>query len=266
MSGFDTTWLDLREQADGRARDSALLRVAAACASQGGRTTVTDLGCGTGALMRALRGHLPAQSRWQLVDADPALLSVARERVGADAPCVMLEADIGDIEVLPLAETGLVTASALLDLVSTEWLARLGRVLGTHAIPFYAALSYDGTMTWCEANDLDTAMVEAFNAHQRQDKGLGHALGPAAPATAERILEAQGFTVRRADSPWLLGAGDADLHRAFLGGVARAAAQAGMDAQDAAGWLRFREHAAGRSGCRIGHVDLLALPQAYAND
>ncbi len=263
MSNFDTAWLDLREPADSRARDPALLDAAAALAARDERPIITDLGCGTGALLRAFQGRFPEHGRWQLIGADARLLVVARRRAAANTSCDVIEADIDDIDALPLAETSLVAASALLDLVSAEWVARIAGLLGKHVIPFYAALSYDGSMTWSEPSDLDKTIVDAFNSHQRQDKGLGRALGPTAPGVVGHLFQAQGFVVRRADSPWILDAQDADLHRALLRGIADAAAQAGMSADDVAAWLRFREEAAGRSGCRVGHVDLLAVPRSH---
>ena len=70
---FDADWLELREPADRAARDSGLL---AAAAGYLGGALALDLGCGTGATVRAFGGV----GRWRLVDADPALLEIAGAR------------------------------------------------------------------------------------------------------------------------------------------------------------------------------------------
>ena len=57
-----------------------------------------DLGCGTGATVRALAPHAPA-ARWRLVDRDPALLGIAAARC---APHATVRADLGDLDALPL--------------------------------------------------------------------------------------------------------------------------------------------------------------------
>jgi len=78
LSGFDPGWLALREPADARARDRGLAaRLAAAFA---GRESirVTDLGCGTGANLRATAPLLPPRQPWTPVDHDPALLAAPR--------------------------------------------------------------------------------------------------------------------------------------------------------------------------------------------
>ncbi len=61
MSGFSAGWLELREPYDARARNrDVLAAVAAAFAGRSAVSTV-DLGCGTGATLRAVAPHLPAR-------------------------------------------------------------------------------------------------------------------------------------------------------------------------------------------------------------
>ncbi len=240
---FDATWLDLREPADHAARDTALLIAARAYLGPG---LGVDLGCGTGSTVRAFGG-----GRWRLVDLDPDLLAFAAKRCpGAE----MVTADLGDVDGLPVADARLVTASALFDLVSRDWLEAFADRMAEGRLGVYAALSYDGVMTWVPARPDDAAVTAAFNAHQGGDKGFGPALGPAAgPALAE-AFGARGYVVRMAESPWRLGPGQRALAEALVEGIA--------DAAGAPAWGQARRAASAVSACSIGHWDVLALPGA----
>ncbi|KGE04226.1 class I SAM-dependent methyltransferase [Pseudohaliea rubra] len=253
--GFAADWLALREPADRAARDAALARRAAEVA--GPTPFIVDLGCGTGASFRALGPWLPAGSRWCFVDSDPRLLAAAAASAGDAAE--VLEADLADLPSLPLARAGLVTASALLDLVSRAWLEALARCL---TVPFYAALSYSGSMRWLPPDPRDEAITAAFNRHQRGDKGLGPALGPEAAETAAAIFEAAGFDVLRASSPWQLESSMAALQRELTAGIAAAAGEAGV--AGAAAWGRQRRQLADETRCEISHLDILAVPRSLA--
>lgn len=249
--GFSAEWLSLREPADRAARDEALAQQAAKAA--GPNPLVVDFGCGTGATWRALAPFLPAGARWRFVDNDPALLAEASLVAGEGAELV--EADLGQRDALPLTGASLVTASALLDLMPEAWVADLARRLN---VPFYATLNYDGRMSWAPDHDDDTAVTAAFNQHQQGDKGIGPALGPNSADRTIALFEAAGFTVLSADSTWLLGSEMAALQRELTSGIAQAADEAG--ARDAVSWGRHRHASADRTQCRIGHIDILALP------
>lgn len=252
--GFSPAWLDLREPADLMARDADLCARAGAVA--GPAPVVVDLGAGTGASLRALTPHLAAGARWRLVDADAGLLSLAQGRHGdAVTPYVM---DLRDIAALPLEGATLVTASALLDLMPEDWVARLAAHLAARALPFHAMLNYDGVMAWDPALPGDDAVTAAFNRHQGGDKGLGPAMGPASGARTAAIFRAAGYGVTLADSPWRLGPEQTALQRDLVAGIAQAAAETGLDG--AGDWGAARVAAAGTTACVIGHTDLLALP------
>jgi SAM-dependent methyltransferase len=213
-----------------------------------------DLGCGTGATLRALAPLAPA-ARWRLVDRDPALLGLAAARCGRRAET--LAADVADHEALPLAGVRLVTASALLDLMPAGWIERLAAWLASARTALYVALSYDGRMRWGPALPGDAGVRAAFNRHQRGDKGLGPALGPEATSALAGALRRHGFRVWTAPSPWRLGPDQAALQRALVEGIGRAADEAGVDA---AAWAQARRAASGSASCTVGHRDLLALP------
>ncbi|SIT07608.1 Methyltransferase domain-containing protein [Roseivivax lentus] len=249
--GFSADWLALREPADHAARDAALLRRAARAA--GPDPVILDLGCGTGSTVRAMAPHLPAGTFWRLVDNDPHLLRRAADCAGGQAETWAM--DLGDLEALPLEGVTLVTASALLDLMPEAWLRDLAARV---RVPVYAALSYDGDMEWSPADAEDAAVTEAFNRHQRGDKGLGPALGPDAVETAASAFAREGFDVQHASSPWQLGPASAALQAALVEGIAAAAAEAGAASAEAWGAMRVAD--AARSTCRIGHGDILAMP------
>lgn len=248
--GFSADWLALREPADLAARDSALLHRAATAA--GPAPLIVDLGCGTGATWRAMAPLLPKATRWRFIDNDANLLAQAGAAAGACAELV--KADLTNISSLPLDGATLVTASALLDLVSEDWVISLAARLHT---PFYAALNFDGQMSWTPQDPRDAAITAAFNRDQKSDKGFGLALGPASARRACDHLRTAGFKLHVADSPWQLGPEMAALHGQLIDGIARAAGQAG--ALDAPAWARTRQDATHKTRCSVGHQDILAL-------
>jgi hypothetical protein len=265
MSGFSSSWLTLREPYDRRARSRTVLDAVAAWAAQRPSVAVVDLACGLGATLRAITDRLPPRQDWRLVDNDLSLL--ARAGGLARPPELTVTAvpvDLArDLEAALDGPVELVTTSALLDLVSHDWLDRLVTETAARRLPVYAALSYDGLATLDPADPLDTAVIDAVNQHQRGDKGFGPALGPAAAAAAPGRFEAVGYTVTQGASDWVFGPKDAEIQTEVLTGWAVAAREIG-DATigDIVNWLaRRRDHiAAGRSSMRVGHVDFFARP------
>ncbi len=272
MSGFDAAWLALREPADAAARSVALeAALARALAGRNVALGCVDLACGAGANLRRLAPRLPGPQRWRLVDADPALLAEARRRCAglraADGAAVEVEFVEADLATMDLdaccAGAALVTASALLDLVSADWLDRLAAAVARARAVALFALDYDGRRR-CEPADPDDACVHAaFDVHQRRDKGFGPALGPAATAHAARVLRERGYRVERACADWRLGAGEAALQAELLRGWARAAAEAAPETRGRIeAWLARRLAQLESGGLRltVGHEDLLAAP------
>lgn len=258
--GFSTTWLALREPADHAARDTGLLAAAAQAAERSTPPVIVDLGCGTGSTIRAFDRHLQAKASWRLVDNDATLLDHAGNVAGKGVTTHQM--DLRDIDDLPFEGASLVTASALLDLCSRDWMERLTARLVDLQIPFYTALNYDGRMSWSPAGQDDDRITQAFNTHQRTDKGLGPAMGPDSADIIADILTDAGFLVSQADSAWNLTHDHAALQKPLFEGIASAATAAGDDG--AKTWLETRMSAIGRATCLIGHRDLLALPPSYA--
>ncbi|MGI2035415.1 class I SAM-dependent methyltransferase [Rhizobium panacihumi] len=259
MSGFETRWLDLREEADHAARDARLLRQAIAHADAAGNDAmVVDLGCGTGSTVRAF---FPASGRWRwrLLDNDPALLAEARERHMQLPSLECVQIDLAKLSPEDVSTAQLITASALFDLVSTAFLQGLVKSLVSPNAALYTALNYDGRCVWSDPHPADQVIVEAFNSHQRGEKGFGPALGPDACGVLCQLLETSGFRVEMADSPWRLGIEHAELQTRFITGMATAAAETRLlDQADIEDWRRQRIDLISTSGCEVGHWDMFA--------
>ncbi len=254
----------MREAADTRARDRCAQLLAAltpgASASMqhavAGRE-ILDLGAGTGANFRYLQPRLAGAQRWTLVDHDAALLRVAASTDAALGTRVIELRT--DLDSLPLPRRGLVTASALLDLVAADWLERLAARCRAADATVLFALTYDGrARCWPSEHD-DAWLIAQFNRHQRTDKGFGPALGPAAADAAAASFARAGYSLRRAASDWRIGPDETALQAALLEGWAQAArAIAPAERARIDEWLQRRRHhlAQGRSRLVVGHEDL----------
>ena len=266
MSGFSAEWLKLREPYDLRARNSAVLQSVLDLLTRQPSVSIVDLACGTGSTFRALSPRIKAAQHWRLVDNDLSLLS----RVPSSSPpqihVTPAPVDLNrDLEAAFDRPADLVTTSALLDLVSDDWLNRLVVEAATRRLPVYAALSYDGRVELAPSDPLDSRIVDAVNRHQRTDKGFGPALGPTAAQGAIAAFERLGYQAVHGASDWEFGPLDREIQTEVLSGWAAAAREMRiMGPNDIIDWLKRRREliAAGRSSIRIGHIDLLARPIA----
>jgi SAM-dependent methyltransferase len=263
---IEADWLALREPADGRARDAAApavlpLLVAALTRHAAGRAPrIVDLGAGTGANLRWLAAHLPNpdEQHWTLVDHDPSLLALGPVRA------TPLRADVTDLHrvLADLGDVDLVTAAALLDLLTADQIAAIVDAVVDAALPALFSLSVDGVVTLDPRDPDDRPIGEAFDAHQRR----GGLLGPDAAAYTASLFRERGARVLEVPTPWLLdpAAGDEALVASWLEGRAQAAAEDRPDLAAAAeAWLD-RRLAGLRDGVPrvvVGHVDLLVLPR-----
>jgi SAM-dependent methyltransferase len=280
VSGFEASWLALREPYDHLARSAGFAdRFTAAV---GASPYLIDLGCGTGSNLRYLVPRIAGPQRWLCVDHNPRLLNAARVtlRTWADGrgwPCSDASQDLvlarpdGEIAIVfacdDLARGGLpegdgfgaLTASALLDLTSAAWLEAFATRCSR--MPLLLGMSFDGRLTFEPAVPADDEMRERFSAHQRLDKGFGPALGPDAASHLAEVLAARGCDVTLEPADWHLGPDDRPLLEATFEGIVRAACEIANDAS-LERWvgLRRRQLAAGDLGLTVGHLDLLALP------
>ena len=204
MSGFDASWLDLREPADHRSRNEELAQAARratsgtaarppswiwaaapapTCAplrrcsapSSTGRWSTTTRACST--------RPSSACPRW--ADAGRAQEQPARAEQGR-------QADHG----APAPRRSRPRPRARFQPRSP--ISSRRRRCSTWARPisspksrprscaasaaFYTVLTYNGQQRWTPKHEADAAMASAFRAHQTRDKGFGDAAGPMAPA------------------------------------------------------------------------------------
>lgn len=264
MSGFSAAWLELREPYDRRARNGKVLDAVAAAFSGRPAVAIADLACGTGSTLRTLNPLIKARQSWRLVDNDLSLLARTPRSSPPDLNVTTTPVDLHhDLEAALDGPVDLVTTSALLDLVSSDWLQRFAVEAAARRLPVYAALSFDGRVELAPADSGDRAIVDAVNKHQRTDKGFGLALGPTAAVAAVEGFERVGYDVVQGPSDWSFGPDDRDIQLEMLSGWASAAREIGGAAlTEVVEWLtRRRDHvAAGRSSIRVGHVDFFARP------
>jgi hypothetical protein len=240
-------WLELREPADAAARSEELAERVCRHLEPGG-LVIHDLGGGSGAMGRWLAPRLPGPQHWVVHDRDPDLLQLA---------AVTFETRRSDITRLAprdLAGASLVTASALLDLLTRE---ELDRMLGAcPGLPMLLALTVVGRVSLTPAEPLDGRVGAAFNDHQRR----GGLLGPDAVPTAVDALPGE-VIVR--PSPWHLGATHRELTAEWLRGWVDAACEQDPGlAADASAYRdrRLAQLAAGELFVTVDHADVLVLP------
>jgi hypothetical protein len=258
MGSFSADWLALREPADHAARSERLTEAVVAAIGSDPAPRILDLAAGTGSNLRYLSGHFPG-ARWRLIDHDPDLLDRVGQLPGVETCCL----DLSSLDHPEIFEgCRLVTASALLDLVSERWLRGLAASCAQDGAAALFALSYDGRIV-CTPEDPDDGIVVALvNEHQRTDKGFGPALGPEATDVAERCFAAIGLTVQRAPSDWVLTPESGALQGQLIDGWAQAASA--ISPERARLIDRWRERrlahvAAGWSAITVGHEDMAAI-------
>jgi SAM-dependent methyltransferase len=276
MSGFDATWLDLREAADHRSRSEELGKMLARDLGRRTPISIVDMGCGTGSNLRATAPLLGPEQHWTLVDYNPRLLDAAVQRLSAWAgktehknnqlvlhkdgrriTVALRRADLArDLDRVFAAKPDLVTASALFDLASADFITEVAAEVVRCRAAFYTVLTYNGKQRWTPKHDADAAMASAFRAHQTRDKGFGESAGPIAPALLSAAFDAAGYSVSEGDSAWRLEAGDEALIAALVPGFAAAVHETALVPEPkVAAWLKVH-----RTGAIVGHTDTLALP------
>jgi hypothetical protein len=262
-------WLALREPADAAARSRELAEHLAHRPPASGRWVIHDLGGGTGAMGRWLAPLLPGPQHWVVHDRDVELLAPAAADVpgsAADGGAVSVETKQSDITRLQpgdLADATLITASALLDMLTEEQLARMVDACAAAGCPILLAMSVVGRVGLTPTDPLDRLMAAAFDAHQRRPTERGRLLGPDAAAVAVEQFAGLGAEVLVRSSPWRLGRSQADLAAVwFTGWVGAACEQQPELTAEAEAYARRRlaQAAAGQLEVTVDHADLLVLP------
>jgi hypothetical protein len=263
-------WLALREPADAAARALDLIEQLGRRQPETGRWVIHDLGCGTGATGRWLAPLLSGPQHWVLHDLDRELLEVAAVDLparAADGAAVSVEprqSDITSLHERDLAGASLITASALLDVLTEDELAGLVTVSAGARCPALLTLSVVGRVEMIPADPLDRRVAAAFDAHQRRATDRGRLLGPDAVRCAVEQFGQVGAEVLVRPSPWRLGASQAELAAEwFTGWVAAACEQEVELAVEADAYTRRRlaQAGAGRLAVTVDHADLLVLPR-----
>ncbi|MEE3170337.1 MAG: glycosyltransferase [Pseudomonadota bacterium] len=281
-SAFDSQWLSAREPADHRARSRELTaalnqwladRYERQTGAQARPCRIVDIGTGRGSNVVYLAPALQVPQAWLAVDQDLALLREARERArGLDVPFETAPVQLTpeNIEQMLPRETALVTASALIDLVSRPWLAALGRAVANRNAAVLIVLSYAGRFELSPEHPDDALLRDLVNRHQHGDKGTGAALGPDASDVLATLMAEAGYTVQTAESSWVLGgparpgeSSDTALIRMLMQGWVEAATEQSPESRpQLERWLSAREAllAGGALQIVVHHTDLLAVP------
>jgi hypothetical protein len=263
-----SNWLALRTPADTAARSTILTKTVVDLLQRGQSLRILDLATGTGSNLRYLAPRLPSPQEWLVVDRDAALLAEVPGRMTVNGPDVRIETRCQNLAALDadmFVGRHLVTASALLDLVSDPWLRVLAaRCRAAGAVALFA-LTYNGASRCSPDEPEDNVIRELLNRHQKTDKGFGPAAGPEAAECAARAFAGVGYQVRREASDWELPPRESELQRHLIEGWADAALELEPD-QSATirDWLdrRLAHVTAGRSHIVVCHEDLAAWPPA----
>jgi trans-aconitate methyltransferase len=269
---YSSTWLELREAADAEARAVDLAEQVRRLLAGSGPLVIHDLGCGTGSMARWLSPRLPMPQRWTLHDRDPDLLEIAAESLLSAG--VTADTRLGDLTALTaadLAGASLVTASALLDILTLDEMDRLARAVTSAGAPALLTLTVIGRVDLTPWEPLDNVLCDGFNDHLRGGARTGERrpLGSAAADAAAEAFRRYGATVLVRETPWRLDATHSDLIAEWLRGFVPAAAAripgvgTGPDLDQAIeAYLdrRLDQAAAGTLRVTVEHIDLLALP------
>jgi trans-aconitate methyltransferase len=262
-------WLALREPADAAARTRDLVDELRRHLPATGDMVIYDLGSGTGSMGRWLAPLLPGPQHWVLHDRDADLLEAATADPpgpAADGAEVTLETRQSDINGLGCGEFGdatLITASALLDMLTADELSGLADLCTAAHCPALLTLSVTGRVELTPADALDRRVAAAFNAHQRRTTHRGALLGPDAPEVAIMEFGRRGAEVVVRSSPWRLDASDGDLIAEWFEGWLWAACEQEpeLSAQaDSYKRRRLAEATAGELEVTVDHADLLVRP------
>ncbi len=262
-------WLALREPADAAARARDLAELLARQPPAAGRWLIHDLGGGTGSMGRWLAPLLPGCQHWVVHDRDADLLNVAAAEMpgpAADGATVTVEAkrtDLTRLDRCDLDGATLITASALLDMLTGDELTGLITVCAGAGCPILLTLSVVGHVELTPADPLDRRIAAAFDAHQRRETERGRLLGPDAVASAVDQSGRLGAEVLVRPSPWRLGAAHGDLAAEWFTGWVGAACEQQVELgaeTDGYSRRRLEQARAGELVVTVDHADLLVLP------
>ena len=259
-------WLAIRETEDARAR-SRDLALSAAAMVPARPIVVHDLGSGTGSMMRWLAPLLPGPQEWVLHDWNARLT----ERAVDDAPPLDRDrlpvsvtsrvGELADLRAADLYGASLVTASALLDVLTAPELHAIVQACVDIGAPALLALSVTGEAHLTPWDPRDATVGRAFNAHQRRETDGRRLLGRYGAPIARGLFERAGWRVRAASTDWRLDDQEPRLLREWLDGWVDAAVEQSPELRDEFEdyrGLRASQMQRGALSAVIHHRDLLA--------
>ena len=261
-------WLALREQEDARAR-SRELALAAAGRLGPGPIVIHDLGSGTGSMMRWLAPLLPGPQTWVLHDWNSDLVEhatngvVPLDRERRPVSVSTRSGELAHLDPDDLDGASLVTASALLDVLTSEEILAVAQACIAVGCPVLLSLSVTGEVRLEPHDPRDEVFEASFNAHQQRVVGGRRLVGPSGVALAQRLFLDAGWNVRAAATFWRLGEHDPRLLGQWFDGWFDAALEERADLQvegEVYRALRSSQSLRGELSAVIVHTDLLAWP------
>ncbi|MCY7403721.1 MAG: SAM-dependent methyltransferase [Cryobacterium sp.] len=260
-------WLALREPEDAAARSLDLALIAAELLPDG-PIVVHDLGSGTGSMMRWLAPVLGPQT-WFLHDWSADLTEQAinhvrpADRYNAGISVFGRTGNLADLSPNDLAGASLVTASALLDVLTSEEIHTIVGACVAARAPVLLSLSVTGGVQLNPRDERDTAFEDAFNAHQVRRANGRRQLGRYAAPIASGLFADAGWQVRQSTTLWRLDHRRPGLLSEWFAGWVDAAVEQEPQLRDEADRYRqgrLAQIELGELSARIEHVDLLAWP------
>ena len=203
-------WLALANRADAAARAADLVDLVGRTIRSPAPWVIHDLGSGTGSMARWLAPRLPGPQHWILYDRDADLLASRRQRART-APTARrsrCETRAGDITRLgrrELAGASLITASALLDMLTADELDASSTACVAAGCPVLLTLSVIGRVELTPADPLDDVVAAASMPISARVSGDRRLLGPDAVRAAVDAFTRLGADVIVRPSPWRLG-------------------------------------------------------------
>jgi hypothetical protein len=226
-------------------------------------------------MLRWLAPLLSGPQQWTCHDRDEELLASisastpVRDCQGMTVTVDVHACDLAQLDPGEVAGASLITASALLDIMSAAELERLVESCLPVGCPVLLALSVTGRVELHPPDPQDEQIQDAFNAHQRRTTSDGRRLlGPDAVPAAVKLVPDRGASVLSAPSVWRLGASDITLINEWLGGwIAAACEQDPALVGSVHDYLERRTSAVagGQLDVTVHHRDLLIVPRGGAD-
>ena len=219
-------------------------------------------------MMRWMAPRLPGPQMWVLHDGDPGILEHLDPGPIVDASgnpiTVQTRVEqLADLRVDAFAGASLVTASALLDVLTRDEVSAIVDACVAADTPALFSLSVTGRVSLAPADDFDDELEAAFNDHQRRTVDGRRLLGPDAIAVVADMFAAAGWHMTTTGTPWRLGPERSGLIGEWLDGWLDAAVEQRPELGDRVAEFRQRRRAQVLDdGLRVvvHHEDLLAWP------